>query len=577
MARALAAQADAIKLETARAGFTSAALGLTETVLRTWKQTVGVSQVLWPTNESCVWLLKRATAWTGQGWLAVGVLYPGTNTLSADALQEFDPALPGVWLTSWARLGEALLQDVEQRLWLVMGAMVALVGVCLWLAFRRLTHVLLSFATLAFSLLVLLATMSLAGWSWNLMNLMALPLLLGAGVDYTIHVQLALRRHAGDLVTMRRVTGRAVFLCAATTVAGFGSNALSSNAGLASLGLVCSTGIAIVYLSSVFLLPAWWCLWEPAAPARKPQPAGSPGAFANASLSGNAGPSSFYRAWLWRFGLGVVRVLPVGLVNGLCIVVAELHFRVQRQRREVVVRNLLPACGGDRAIAEQTTHRLYRRFAAKLADLWRFESGVPLRNWVAVASQREVIQSIQARGCGLLFVTLHLGNWELGGPLVAKFGIPLTVLSLAESEDGLTRLRVASRARWGIQTLIIGQNSFAFVEVIKRLQAGAAVAISIDRPPGRGAVEVEFFGRPFHASVAAAELARASGCALLGVTVVRTPQGHAVKVLPEFTYDRQALGSREARQELTQQILRAFEPEIRNHLDQWYHFVPIWP
>jgi hypothetical protein len=37
------------------------------------------------------------------------------------------------------------------------------------------------------------------------------------------------------------------------------------------------------------------------------------------------------------------------------------------------------------------------------------------------------------------------------------------------------------------------------------------------------------------------------------------------------------LGKREARQELTQQILRAFEPEIRQHLDQWYQFVPVWP
>ena len=88
---------------------------------------------------------------------------------------------------------------------------------------------------------------------------------------------------------------------------------------------------------------------------------------------------------------------------------------------------------------------------------------------------------------------------------------------------------------------------------------------------------VELFGQPFRASVAAAELARASGCALIGVTMVRQREGYAVKVLPEFAYDRRALGSHEARRELTQQILRAFEPEIREHLDQWYHFVPIWP
>jgi lauroyl/myristoyl acyltransferase len=88
---------------------------------------------------------------------------------------------------------------------------------------------------------------------------------------------------------------------------------------------------------------------------------------------------------------------------------------------------------------------------------------------------------------------------------------------------------------------------------------------------------VELFGRPFEAPAAAAELARASGCALIGVTIVRRPTGYAVKVLPEFTYDRRALGNREARRELTRQILRAFEPAIRQNIDQWYQFVPIWP
>jgi lauroyl/myristoyl acyltransferase len=125
--------------------------------------------------------------------------------------------------------------------------------------------------------------------------------------------------------------------------------------------------------------------------------------------------------------------------------------------------------------------------------------------------------------------------------------------------------------------LIIGEDNFAFVEVIKRLQAGGALGMAIDRPPERGTVLVELFGKPFGVSIAAAELARASGCALIGVTVVRQPEGYAVKVLPEFVYDRQALGNREARCDLTQIIVRAFEPEIRKHLDQWYQFVPIWP
>jgi len=45
-------------------------------------------------------------------------------------------------------------------------------------------------------------------------------------------------------------------------VAGFASVAFSSNAGLASLGKVCATGISCAMLTAVFLLPAWWKLCQ---------------------------------------------------------------------------------------------------------------------------------------------------------------------------------------------------------------------------------------------------------------------------------------------------------------------------
>jgi KDO2-lipid IV(A) lauroyltransferase len=88
---------------------------------------------------------------------------------------------------------------------------------------------------------------------------------------------------------------------------------------------------------------------------------------------------------------------------------------------------------------------------------------------------------------------------------------------------------------------------------------------------------VDLFGRPFPASIAAAELARASGCAIVPGYIVRRPDGYLARILPEIPYDRAAIGNRAARLQLTQEILRAFEPAIRQHLTQWYHFVPIWP
>ena len=116
----------------------------------------------------------------------------------------------------------------------------------------------------------------------------------------------------------------------------------------------------------------------------------------------------------------------------------------------------------------------------------------------------------------------------------------------------------------------------AFLEVIRRLEQGATVALLIDRPAQATATTVHLFGRPFSASIAAAELARASGCALLPVYLPRNGNHYDAHILPPIVYDRASLREREQRRKLTQSIIQVFEPLIRQYLDQWFHFVPIW-
>jgi lauroyl/myristoyl acyltransferase len=321
----------------------------------------------------------------------------------------------------------------------------------------------------------------------------------------------------------------------------------------------------------------WWCrcAFSEAKAANSPPPGESPARPSGSPPSRK--PSSFYGIRIWRLGLSIARLVPARLLTLFFLTVADLYRWLNPARRKIVIGNLLPALSGDQTAARATARALHRQFARKLADLWRYEGGLPLPGWINEQKDWDRFEAVQARGQGVLLITPHLGNWEMGGPLMASHGYKLLVLTQAEPDPKLTELRKASRARWGIETLVIGDDGFAFVEIIKRLQAGAIVALLIDRPPPPSAVTVELFGRPFQASIAAAELARASGCALVGVTITRIGDGYVARVLPEFAYDRRALGTREARRELTQKIMRAFEPEIRQHLDQWYHFVSIWP
>lgn len=295
---------------------------------------------------------------------------------------------------------------------------------------------------------------------------------------------------------------------------------------------------------------------------------------ANDSLSR---PSSLYRAECWQIGVKLARRLPHFLLGHLASNAAKLYWLSCPERRRVVFENVLPAVHGDVQTARITTRELFQQFALKLADLWRYESGLSIYNLFHDLTGWEHFQAAQARGKGVLLVTVHLGNWEFGAPLLTERGVKLQVITGPEPQAQLTEMRQSARARWGIETLALGDNPFAAVEILRRLDAGNSIALLVDRPPSATAVRVKLFGRPFDASISAAELARASGCAVLPVYLPRTDRGYTAHILPSIPYDRPALRGLDARLDLTQRIMSAFEPAIRLYLNQWYHFVPIWP
>ena len=544
-------------------GFAESALDLTDGILATWQRAALTTNVFWPTNPLCSWIFEKLAARETNQFYAAAFLFPTTNAVSFTRLESQLPAA-GVWLSSWPLLGGTVLAEVQKNLWKLVLPMAGLILLSLWLAFRRPAEICLSLGVLALSGLCLLAAMKLLGWRWNLLNLMALPLILGTGVDYSIFMQLALRRHGGDLRLAHRSVGRALLLCGGTAIAGFGSLGFSGNAGMAGLGRVCAVGIAGNMLFSIFLLPAWWKFF-----------AGDEKT--NSSAQPVSGPSQFYQARFWQLGLLLARVLPNRFSSALAKISAAIYWRLAPHRREIVIQNLLPIFQNNRVAATRAARNLFAEFALKIADLWRYEGGVTAANWFVDWNGWEIFNAAQARGRGVLLVTPHLGNWELGGAFMARHGCRLLVLTQDEPDPRLTAMRQAARARRGVETLVVGGDAFAFLEIIKRLQAGATVALLVDRPPAPTAVTVELFGQNFAASIAAAELARASGCAVVPTFIVREPSGYRAQILPEISYDRAQIRGRDGRLRLTQEMLRAFEPVIRQYAAQWYHFVPIWP
>lgn len=183
---------------------------------------------------------------------------PGTPDPSRlQALHERLQPLPGVHLTGWESLGTALSRLVHGEILRLTVPLILVLAIMLTLTFRNVRDIVLSAFLLSLGIAALMATMSLLGQTWNLASLAALPLLLGTGIDYGIHIMLAMARENNDIRKVQTTTGRAVFFSGATTVIGFSSLMFAGNQGVASLGTACCIGTLWILLFVLWLLPHW--------------------------------------------------------------------------------------------------------------------------------------------------------------------------------------------------------------------------------------------------------------------------------------------------------------------------------
>ncbi len=184
-------------------------------------------------------------------------IYPKNDVWQRDNQEKFvadlrtvDPDATGTPVQLYEY--ETLLRNsYVQAAWYSLGAIVLLV----LFHFRSLLAVILSLLPVAIGSLWLAGLMGCFGVSFNLANIMTLPLLIGIGVTNGIHI---LNRFAEEHTPniLARSTGKAVLVSGLTAIAGFGSLVLAQHYGMYSLGCVMATGITTCMIAGLTFLPA---------------------------------------------------------------------------------------------------------------------------------------------------------------------------------------------------------------------------------------------------------------------------------------------------------------------------------
>ncbi len=139
-----------------------------------------------------------------------------------------------------------------------------------------------------------------------------------------------------------------------------------------------------------------------------------------------------------------------------------------------------------------------------------------------------VVEAAQRAGKGLIFLTPHLGCFEISA-LYGAQRLPLTVLYRPPKRAVLEEIMLAGRAR--------GQMSLAPASIkgvrllYKALHRGEAIGVLPDQAPGVGEGEwADFFGRPAYTMTLVTRLQESTGAAVIMAFAERLPRGRGFRL-----------------------------------------------
>jgi KDO2-lipid IV(A) lauroyltransferase len=272
----------------------------------------------------------------------------------------------------------------------------------------------------------------------------------------------------------------------------------------------------------------------------------------------------FLRALAWSFYLMPSRLRgQVGASIGFLL--RALSFRSKVVRENLAYAFPGPGREGERAkvFGQAYTHlgRLFSEILLLLGPMRRFAIRYGelkgLENWKAARQS----------GRGVLFLSSHVGNWEVMSAIGALSGIDLMLVTKHLKPEWLHQAIERGRASCGVGATYEPRT---FRDVLAHLKRNGTVGFVLDQYAGPPVgVRVPVFGVPVGTQTAVALLAKRTGAAVVPVVNYRVPGGrYVVEIRPALPW----IGDPDPGREIavnTARYAELLEADVRAHPGQW--------
>ena len=279
---------------------------------------------------------------------------------------------------------------------------------------------------------------------------------------------------------------------------------------------------------------------------------------------------------LYKIGSFVVLRFPLRFSYGIACFLADLHYFLYVRERHYVIENLKvilnkPSGGKElRSIAR----KVFRNFAGYLVDFLRFSEldSDYVKNFVKLEGLSNVEDALK-KGKGVIMLSAHIGNWELGGYLLGKIGYPMNAVVLAHKNEKVNNFFKNQREMGNFKSIEIGAGLRGCYRVLKNNEL---LALLGDRNFSNTGLRIDFFGHPALMPKGPAILSIRTGACIVPTYIVKEKDGTFKMTFESPIYPESGPDEDAAVERLMKRYLPSIENAVRRHPDQWYVFKYFW-
>jgi len=252
-----------------------------------------------------------------------------------------------------------------------------------------------------------------------------------------------------------------------------------------------------------------------------------------------------------------------------------LFYSLAIPHRRLVRRNL-QFCYPEWSAKEirELSRRIFMNFGITLVEMLQctFMSHEEVLKALRVEGEENFNKAFKSNR-GIVIVSAHMGNWEVGLHITNYYGKPMLGVA-AKTRYGWADI-LLSRSRNRLGNTIIDKKG-ALPKITEGLRRGEVIGMLIDQSRRKHGVEVTFFGRKATASPAAALLALRCNSLVLPAFCVRRSDGQlTIQVKTPFELTRTG-DLRSDIQSNTQRMIDVVEEMVRTYPDQWFWLLKPW-